>query len=112
MRTKLWAALFTGLSLGGSLQAQPLTWEDCVALAAKKNPDLLASIRASEAGRAQYFGSFNAIFPHLSLIHSYSESSNSGSGSGQWQAAATASIDLLDAARWADIKSASAVRDS
>ena len=56
----------------------PLTWQDCVRLAAAKNPQLLSAIRAQEASRAQYKGSYNGIFPHLSLSNSYTDSSASG----------------------------------
>jgi len=75
----------------------PLTWQDCVRLAAAKNPQLLSALRAQEAGRAQYYGSYNGIFPHLSLTNSYSDSKQSGFGeSKSWQAqgrrASTSSI--------------------
>jgi outer membrane protein TolC len=86
----------------------PLTWQDCLTIAKNKNPDIISSERAFEAGQAQYKGSFNGLFPHLALSHSYSDSSGGGNAGGLWQANATASLDLLDAAQFAGIRAASA----
>ena len=87
----------------------PLTWQDCVRLAAEKNPQLLSAIRAQEAGRAQYSGSYNGIFPHLSLSNSYTDSKESGiAESKSWQAQGSASLDLIDLNQWAAIQNSAA----
>jgi outer membrane protein TolC len=87
----------------------PLTWQECVRLAARNNPDLISALRAMQASRAQYYGSYNGIFPHLSLSNSYSDSKSAGLGeSKSWQAEGTASLDLIDFGQWASIQSASA----
>src|SRR5690242_3302453 len=39
--------------------AKVLTWQDCVTLAARSNPDLLSATRSMEANRALYRGSYN-----------------------------------------------------
>jgi len=86
-----------------------LTWQDCVRLAAVRNPQLLSALRAQEAGRAQYSGSYNGIFPHLALTNSYADSWSSGFGeSKSWQAQGTASLDLLDLNQWANIQASAA----
>src|SRR5713226_1614178 len=99
----------------------PLTWQDSVALAARKNPTLLSALRAMEASRAQYLGSYNGILPQLNLTNSYSQSSASRSvllsdetsatttsSSKIWQAQGTASLDLIDFGQWASIRSTAA----
>jgi len=96
------------LSAWGETTA-PLTWQDCVRLAAEKNPQLLSAIRAQEASHAQYNGSYNGIFPHLSLSNSYTDSKSSGLGESKtWQAEGSASIDLIDPNQWASIQTAAA----
>lgn len=104
------AALILGV-LPALSQAQeasrPLAWEDCVGIASRSNPDLASSRRALEAGRASYYGSFNGFLPRLSLSNSYNDSRGSD-GSSRWQAQGTASLDLFNASKAADIKSASA----
>ncbi len=90
-------------------QEQPLalTWQDCVALAAKNNPKLLASLLSMQANRADYKGSYNGILPQLSLSNSYSESSRSGSTlPGSWSLQGNASLNLIDFGQWAHIQSA------
>src|ERR1035438_3285552 len=62
---------------GSSSIAGVLTWQDCIGLAARNNPDLLSALRAMEASRAQYYGSFNGLLPHLSISNSYVDSSSS-----------------------------------
>jgi outer membrane protein TolC len=86
-----------------------LTWQDCVRLAALKNPQLLSAIRAQEASRAGYYGSYNGIFPHLSLSNSYTDSKESGlAESKEWEAQGTASLDLFDPNQWASIQTSAA----
>jgi outer membrane protein len=88
----------------------PLSWQDCVALAAQRNPDLLSAMRALEAGRAQYRGSYTAVMPRLSLTNSYSDSGRSASSdsSAIWQAQMGASLNVFNPGDWASIRSASA----
>ena len=98
----------------GAQEPNALTWQDCIARAARQNPDLLSALRSEEAGQAQYRGSFNNILPHLSLTNSYTDSNRttvSGlttSNSGSWQAQAGASLDVFNVADWASIGTASA----
>lgn len=92
-----------------SYAAQPLTWMDCVKKAAENNPDLRAAVRAQEASRATYYGSYNGILPQLDLTHSYSDRSGLGSGRSRlWQAEGTASLNVIDFNEWASIRSAAA----
>lgn len=86
----------------------PLTWEQCVAIAAKKNPDLASSSRSVEAGKDAYKGSFNGLMPSLSLSNGYSDSNSLGAGGYRWQGQASASLDLFNAGSFADIQSAAA----
>jgi outer membrane protein len=83
-----------------------LTWEDCVAIAARNNPDLASSELSERAGRARYLGSFNGVMPSLSLSNGYSDSL--GGSALRWQAQASAGIDLFNASSLWDIRSASA----
>src|ERR1039457_3624879 len=113
MRRNAIALILTGLMAGQTLAADtgmpPLTWQDCVRLAAMKNPQLLSAIHAQEASLAQYNGSYNGIFPHLSLSNSYTDSKESGLGeSKSWQAQGTASLDLIDLNQWATIQNSAA----
>lgn len=88
--------------------AEALTWEDCVAVAQRLNPELGASRFSREASRADYLGSYNGVLPSLSLSNSYSDSDAATRNTRHWSAGATASIRLFDAGRYADIRSASA----
>jgi len=101
--------------------AAPLTWQDCVRIAIERNPQFLSAMRAQEASQAQYRGSYNGIFPHLSLSNTYTDSSNTSVGvladgttgtitstSKNWTAQGTASLDLIDLSQWAAIQSAEA----
>lgn len=110
MRALLSSLLIGSLSIAAwSDPISPLTWQDCVRLAARNNPDLISSIRAMEASRAQYKGSFNGILPKVSLSNTYTDSSPAGSGESKlWQAQGTASLDLVDFGQWATIQSFSA----
>lgn len=97
----------------------PLTWSDCVRLAARNNPDLHSSLEAMEASQAQYKGSFNGIFPHLTASNSYTDSSSTSHSailpdgtvgtatteSKLWNLQGTASLDLIDFGQWANIQS-------
>jgi hypothetical protein len=44
-----------------------LSWDDCVALAAQRNPTLTAAEYAKNASRFSYYSSYNALLPNLSL---------------------------------------------
>jgi len=114
-----WAPAFAGVTafffaflLTASALADttsPLTWQDCVRLAASKNPQLLSAINAQEASRAQYNGSYNGIFPHLSLSNGYSDSKSSGFGESKtWQLQGSASLDVIDLNQWASIQASAA----
>src|SRR5688572_642931 len=85
----------------------PLSWTDCLRLAASRNPELLAAIHATDASKAGYYGSYNALFPSLNLSASRTEGSNRSRAS-RWQAGGTASLDLFDLGNFASIRSASA----
>jgi multidrug efflux system outer membrane protein len=87
--------------------ARPLTWEDCVAIAADKNPALTSSQYSKQASRASYLKSFNNLLPSLSLSNSYSSSSG-GRGKAGYSASASAGISLFDMGDIASIRSASA----
>jgi outer membrane protein TolC len=85
-----------------------LTWQDCIALAARGNPTLLASLSELEASRATYKGSYNGVLPNASLAHTYTDASGATSETQRWGASGTARLDLFNVAAWANIQSASA----
>jgi outer membrane protein TolC len=98
-----------------------LTWQDCVQMAVRSNPDLLSALQLIASGQAQYRGSFNGILPHLFLENSYNRNSSSHTGllenglngtvtnnSTLWQLNGSASLDLIDVGQWASIQTASA----
>lgn len=94
---------------GQVVLANTLTWQDCVQLAARNNPDLFSALLASESSRALYLKSYNGILPQVSLSNSYSDSKTSSLGeSKSWTAEGNASLDLIDFGQWASIQSASA----
>jgi len=117
-KTSLWSsafllsisfALIPPQTFAESAASSPLTWQNCVRLAAQKNPQLLSAIRAQEASRDAYRGSYNGIFPHLSLSNNYTASNSEGSEESKfWQAQGTASLDLIDASQWASIQASAA----
>src|SRR5690348_15562974 len=82
-------------------QPATLTWQDCVQIAARNNPDLLSALAASEASRALYLKSFNGILPQINLSHSYNDSQSGSVESKLWNAEGTASLDLIDVGQWA-----------
>ncbi|MBI5201280.1 MAG: TolC family protein [Elusimicrobia bacterium] len=103
------AVLLALLAWSGSpAAAEVLTWEDCVSLALRQNPDLSAARFSREASRADYLGSYNGLFPSLSLSNSYSTSDAATRSTLHYSAGATASVKLFDAGRYASIRSASA----
>ena len=87
--------------------ARELAWEDCVAIAAEKNPSLVSSQYAKGASRASYLKSFNGLLPTLSLSNSYSSSKGS-EGRASYSASASAGLTLFDMGDIASIRSAAA----
>jgi len=86
--------------------ARLLSWDDCVALAAQKNPALVSAGYAGRASRANYLGSFNGLMPSLTLSNSYS-ANNSNAGP-SYAAQGSASVNLFDMGQIAGIKTAAA----
>lgn len=89
------------------LPGRALSWEECVAVAGRLNPDLLSSRLAVEAGGQRYRGSFNGLYPHVSLSNRVTDS-DSATGASRWQADGSASLDLFNLASYARISSSSA----
>ena len=87
-----------------------LTWEQCVVIAKKNNPDLISALRAVEATRAQYKGSFNGVLPNLNLSTAYNDGSFQSPDS-RWTANGSASMNIFNQSTYASIKSASASLD-
>jgi len=85
-----------------------LGWDDCVALALSRNPDLAASSLALQSSRYSYYGSFNGILPSLSLTNSYNDGSSSRSGSNKWEAQASASMNVFNLGDINNIRSSKA----
>src|SRR5471032_1750962 len=77
----IWRMTTIGLMLGGvgALHAAPapktasetpgivLTWEDCVRMATKENPDLQASREAVLNSDAVRMGAYSALYPQISV---------------------------------------------
>jgi outer membrane protein TolC len=97
---------FTALANPGKIHAQvPLTWQDCVGLAAQNNPDLLAALNAMAASRADYRGSYNGILPQLSLTNRYTKGGASGgTDPSLWTLTGNASLNVIDFSQWASIQ--------
>lgn len=100
---------------------EALTWQQCLSIAAQKNPDLASASRAVEANQATYQGSLTGFLPQLTLGHGYtnsngtalgassaSEGSVTGASTYHWQAQGTASVNLFDMGQIAGVRSASA----
>lgn len=105
----LWLALVP--SPVRAADGELMTWEDCVSVAMRLNPDLGAASLGRDAGRSGYLGSFSGLLPQLSLSNSFSDSYSAGPTTQHWSAQGTLSMRLFDAARLADIRSASASYD-
>jgi outer membrane protein TolC len=110
---------FLALPLGAEGLPSPLTWQDCVAMAVRHNPNLLAAQETMEQFRSQFKGSFNGILPQVSLSNSYTDSSSSHVGVGGtgtssiisdeskvWTAGGNVSMDLVDFGQWSSIQTA------
>ncbi|OGS39330.1 MAG: hypothetical protein A2506_06010, partial [Elusimicrobia bacterium RIFOXYD12_FULL_66_9] len=98
--------LFISLNRSAAAETRVLTWEECVAEAARANPALASSRLSLDASRASYYGSWNGLLPRLSLTNSVSESNSSRQPA--WGASASASISLFDMGNIASVRSASA----
>jgi outer membrane protein TolC len=85
-----------------------LTWDDCVAFAAQKNPALVSAEYAEQAGHAAYMSSFNGLMPSVTLSDGYFASNGSNRGAPGYSAQAAASVNLFNMGEVASIKSASA----
>lgn len=101
-------ALLLAAGRASAADSRPLTWQDCVGLALRGNPDLAAARFAGEAGRANYRGSFNRVLPTLSLTNTRSETESATPNTHRWSAGATARLDLFDMAGYAGIRSSKA----
>jgi outer membrane protein TolC len=106
--------------LSGATRAATTTlaWDDCVKLAQTQNPTLQSANKTLEAKEAAYRGSFNALFPNLSLGYSYSTSDlySNMSGltsnlNGEQQLQGNVNWDLFNLKDYASIGSASAALD-
>jgi len=105
-------AVFLALPVHAALAPVPpeqpivktLTWDDCVAIALGKNPDLLSAARASEASKASYLQSYNGLMPNLTLSDSYN-SSKLLNGAPNYTAQAAANVNLFNAGTIASIRS-------
>jgi len=84
---------------------RPLTWEDCVAMASARNPELAASALSVDSSRASFYGSFNGLLPKLSLSNSYSDSKASD-GSSRWSAQGSLSMDVFNMGSVNSVRSA------
>src|SRR5580658_898325 len=116
LRTVLFITLITATV---SADQAPLTWQACVAMAARHNPTLLAAMETMEQYRSLYKESFNGILPQVNLSNTYTQSSSAhvsvgSTGSSSiisdnsqvWQAGFTASLDLVDFGQYASIETA------
>jgi len=83
-----------------------LAWQDCVSMAARINPTLISSQRSLDASKASYSGSYNGVYPNLSLSHSYSysEAPVSGGSSDNWQTSGQVNWNIFDLAQINNIK--------
>jgi len=99
--------------------SSPMTWDDCVAMAARHNPTLLAAMETMEQYHSLFKESFNGILPQINFSNSYTQSSSAhvsvgSNGSSSiisdnsqvWTAGLTASLDLIDFGQWASIETA------
>lgn len=107
MRAILLCALLLAAP-GAAKAADAITWEDCVATALRQNPDLSSARLSLESGRADYLGSFNGLLPQLSLSNSFSDSNSAGPTTQHWSAGGSASMNIFNAARLAEIRASSA----
>lgn len=84
-----------------------LTWQQCLEIARKQNPDLVSSTKAVEAARAQRKGTYNGLMPNVTLTNSVGET-DAHIRDTRWGASAIASMDFLNMKTNAGIISAGA----
>ncbi len=96
--------IFTLTSLIFCDAAKLLTWEDCVSLAIKNNPDLSIAKQNLEISRLNYNLSWNNYFPSLSFKYGYSKTDVSTNVSNDWSFGASASQTLFDLQKNSEIK--------
>jgi len=87
----------------------PLTWSDCVSIASHNNPDLAAAQNALEASRASYYGSYNGLYPQISLSNSYSGTNTPGSEI--YQAGGSVRLNVFNLSQVYGIKASHALVD-
>jgi outer membrane protein TolC len=94
----LWA-LTRFLAFASATPAETLTWQDCLALAREKNPEILAARKSVQASVFSLRGSRGAYLPRLSGTLSYgrseAETSTTKSSGSQYSAKLTASQNLF-----------------
>lgn len=92
--------------------AKAVTWEDCVAIAAQRNPSLIAAEWAEKASRASYFSSYNGLLPSAILANTWTHNNNANGslvGSANFYTAqATANWNLFNMGAVANIRTAKA----
>lgn len=104
-------ALFIFFGVAGSASAaetNPLTWDQCISLALKNNPELIASQKSLQATRADFRGSYNGLLPSLNFNTTISDSDSAAARSSRYSADMRASIDLFNMSNNADIRAAGA----
>ncbi len=105
------AVLIASLAAAAAAQPAPakiMTWQDCVALALQRSPDLASSRYAEQSGQASYRQSFNGLFPGVTLTNSYNNSSFMFPGSSKWNADVGANVNLLSASAIAGVRTSAA----
>lgn len=96
------------LLLAAPARATVLAWPDVEAAALRQSPELASSFALSRSARASYRGSWNGVLPRLGLSNSWSDTESKTDRDSRWGADATASVDLFDVGRYADIRRAAA----
>jgi outer membrane protein TolC len=92
--------------------ALTLTWDDCIALAARRSPTLVAADYAEKASKYSYYGSYDGALPSLTLSNSYSRN-NTVNGvaigsQGLYTGALTANWNIFNMNSVASIRTAKA----
>ena len=90
-----------------------LTWQECVSLASRNNPQVASSQNALDASRFSYYANYNGLLPKLNLNHGYSSAVNSPIGTSSdfsnWQTVGSVSLDVLNMSEIANIKTSKTV---
>jgi outer membrane protein TolC len=69
------AILYAGQAAFSDPHPEMLSWNDCVKIAAEKNPDVAVAVAALKSADALYGASYSNFFPQLSATGSYTASS-------------------------------------